>query len=167
MSELNELDRSIIAAVDEMAMLKYFPADAAGRGTIMWLLRRIATEPHEVAWLARTMVDRVGEWQGPVELRGVFCTRFKPADGVEADCQTSVGFRPADGELRSLTEHALLTEGEKRLLLAGPREEPDIVTEDPMLQGVMVDVAKSKRMSFSGRGVAAPAWLRQLMGLEP
>jgi hypothetical protein len=51
------------------------------------------------------MIDEVGEWQGTKELRGVFCTRFAPADGVEADCAAGSRFSPEALEGRSAEEH--------------------------------------------------------------
>lgn len=67
-------------------MLRYFPSDAGARAGIMGVLARMVETVEGLQWLVRTMVDEVGEWQGPKELRGVYCTRFRPADGIEAWC---------------------------------------------------------------------------------
>ena len=61
------------------------------------------------------MIDRVGEWKGPKELRGIFCTRFKPRDGIEELSQTS-GFTPEDSEMASIWESA-----ERKRLEATPK----------------------------------------------
>src|ERR1035438_3778989 len=70
------------------------------------------------------MVDKIGEWHGPMELRGVFCTRFKPCDGVEVSCVSSSGFTPSDQEMRSISAHQeqKLLESTKVRLIAGKVE---------------------------------------------
>jgi hypothetical protein len=102
---MTRMEHAIKKAVGEFGMLKYFPSDAASKAGVMELLERMVRTPEELAWLVRTMVDRVGEWRGPKELRGVFCTRFAPADGVDVDCLETPGFTPEALEGRSAYEH--------------------------------------------------------------
>jgi hypothetical protein len=71
----------------------------------MALLERMATTPEQVDWLVRAMIDQVGEWQGPTELRGVFCTKYSPKDGIEVDCARGGRFGPDVLEMRYLAEH--------------------------------------------------------------
>lgn len=75
-------------AVGRLACLRYFPTDPNARAEIMRVLDRMVGGIEQLEWLVRTMIDEVGEWQGPRELRGVFCTRYRPADGIEAWCAT-------------------------------------------------------------------------------
>ena len=93
------------SAVAQMTILRYFPADPIQRAMVMDLLARIVGTREQLSWLVRTLVDRVGEWRGPSELRGIFCNRFKPADGIEADCSIPK-FTPADNEARPALEAA-------------------------------------------------------------
>jgi hypothetical protein len=99
------MEHAIKKAVGELGILKYFPSDAASKAGVMELLERMVATPEQLAWLVRTMVDQVGEWKGPKELRGVFCTRFNPADGVDVDCLETVGFTPEALEGRGQAEH--------------------------------------------------------------
>lgn len=94
-------------AVQSLGALRFFPSDEGARLEIMRLLERMVSTPEQLAWLVRTMVDEVGEWQGPKELRGVYCTRFAPGDGIDADC-ASGKFSPAAMEARAFEQHTTL-----------------------------------------------------------
>jgi hypothetical protein len=112
-------------AIEELAMLQYFPADDGARAAIMRLLARMVPHREALIWVVRTMVDRVGAWKGPMELRGVLCTRFRPADGVEA-FSTIAGFRAEDSEAAYLEEHTQrkvgwITEPDKPAQISGDK----------------------------------------------
>jgi hypothetical protein len=64
-------------------MLNYFPGERDARTAIMRIIDAMATTTEQVDWLAAEMVTRFNEWPGPQNLRALFCTRFKPADGGE------------------------------------------------------------------------------------
>jgi hypothetical protein len=87
----------IVKAVDMLACLKYFPAEAGAREAIMLLFERMISIPEQIEWLVRTMIDEVGEWPGPKEVRGIFCSRFKPKDGVEVYATTRLFSAVANG----------------------------------------------------------------------
>lgn len=101
---VDALDNAIMNAMADMGMLRYFPSDEFTRSSIMALIRRMASTPSQVYELARRVTAHYNEWPGPLELRGVFCTFAKPADGVEAYV-TSVGTLEAAIEQRHLTAH--------------------------------------------------------------
>lgn len=50
-------------------------------------------------WLERALIQHVGKWpeEGMKEIRGVYCCKFKPADGIEVYSALS-GFSPEDIE---------------------------------------------------------------------
>lgn len=81
--------QQIVKAVEEFGMLKYFPADDAARKGVMRLLAQMVGTQEQLAWIVETMVLDVGEWCGPKELRGVFCTKYRPADGRDEDCSAT------------------------------------------------------------------------------
>lgn len=114
----------IVKAVGRLACLSFFPSDKDARTEVMRLLSRMVSEREELDWLIQTMIDKVGRWHGPMELRGVFCTRYKPADGIEASC--SVGeFSPEAIESRAAlqsAEYRALPVPNLRLLVAGEDE---------------------------------------------
>lgn len=103
-------------AVARMAALKYYPSEPAARSEIAFTLMRMVSTPEQLDWLVMQMIDRVPEWPGPMELRAVFCTKFKPRDGIEADSRLA-GFTPADSENQYLFDE----EDRKRAELDAPR----------------------------------------------
>jgi hypothetical protein len=108
----------LATAVGHLSMLKYFPGSDIAQQAIMQLLERMVGTREQLSWLVRTMIDRVGEWQGPSEMRGLFCTQFKPADGEESNC-TLAGYSPADLEARLIEQHQQLKTGRAALQIVG------------------------------------------------
>jgi hypothetical protein len=98
-------EKHIVDAVDELGMLRMFPSTNGARLGIMKLLGRMVERKDQLDWLVSTMVNRVGEWRGPAEMRGVYCSRFKPFDGIEADCINTPGFTPDEQEAKALAKH--------------------------------------------------------------
>lgn len=142
---MDAIGQAIIKAVGELAILRYFPADPVAREGIMRLLERMVSTPEQLRWLVDMMVDQVGEWQGPRELRGVFCTRYQPADGLEADC-SSGQFSPGALEAFSARAHnaAQIASGE-RLRIEGQVDEPGPVSTDPALNAAISGLSKARR----------------------
>jgi hypothetical protein len=96
-------DRDLGLALAQLSMLRYFPSGESSemaQEAIVGLLRRLCGTREQLAWLVSEMVNHVGTWPGPAEVRGLFCSRYKPADGIEADCSLP-GYSPADGEVKS------------------------------------------------------------------
>lgn len=61
-------------------------------------------------------VQAMRQWSGVGELRGLWCNRYKPADGVEA-CSTLPGHSPADIENERLLAHHEVKALEKRKVI--------------------------------------------------
>ena len=101
--------QDVQAAIAELSMLRYFPEEEAARAAIGSLMVRMVPHREALRWLVRAMVDRVGEWKGPTELRGVLCWRYRPADGISAD-STCAGFTAGDGERLSIEEAPIVRE---------------------------------------------------------
>jgi len=119
-------------AVERLAALRYFPGDEGGRAEVMRLVQRMVATKEQLDWLIGTMIDRVGEWRGTVEFRGLFCWRWPPADGIEASCLETPGFTADDSEAAYLAE----LEAKKKL------EEP--AREEKMLPAG--DIIKKMKM---------------------
>jgi hypothetical protein len=84
---------------------------------VMKLISQMVATQDQLTWLVGVMINQVGEWHGPAELRGVFCNRFKPADGIEADCVMSRGFTIGEAEMKALDRHEQIKREE---IAAGP-----------------------------------------------
>jgi len=102
---LKPSQQELESAVAQMTILRFFPAEPVARAMVMQVLSRIVGTSQQLNWLVDTLINRVGEWHGPAELRGIFCTRFKPADGIEANCSIS-GFTAADSEMAHVSAPA-------------------------------------------------------------
>lgn len=103
-------------ALRKFGMLRFFPPDPATRTEIGILLAKIVPSREALDWLVDAMVNRVGEWKGPAELRAVLCWRYRPLDGIEADSQIA-GFKPSDGERLYEAAHV---ENSKPLEISAP-----------------------------------------------
>jgi hypothetical protein len=99
------MKQALAIAVRRLSVLKFFPADAVAQAEIMRMLERMVSEERQLAWLVDTLIDSVDEWPGLRSLRGLFCTRFKPRDGIEATCGLA-GFTGEDSEGRAALEPA-------------------------------------------------------------
>ncbi len=116
--------RAYSTAALRLSLCRYFPSDPAVIPMIAEMLKEMVPSREALDWLVNTMVNEVGEWQGPVELRGILCTRYKPLDGREAE-SSHCRFSPAANEARYLTEHAQLKAGSAPLELLGEIMQPE------------------------------------------
>lgn len=82
MDKFTEADLRIANA--RLKLLMFYPSDPEAQGALMELLARMCPNREALTWLVDTMINRVGVWKGPTELRGVLCCKFAPADGIEA-----------------------------------------------------------------------------------
>lgn len=133
-------------AVRKFGMLRFFPPDPSVRAEIAAFLTDIVPSKEALEWLVDAMVNRVGEWRGPAELRVVLCWRYLPLDGKPATDSQISGFRPSDGERlyeATYIEHAKpleLDPLDERKRLAAP------VSEDTGLQAMVTRIAAGKGM---------------------
>lgn len=76
-------------------LIPFFPADESARELIAHSLESFVAGPDHLNWLVFTACNVMREWQGLAELRGLYCSQYRPLDGIEAVSGT-VGYRPAD-----------------------------------------------------------------------
>jgi carbohydrate-binding DOMON domain-containing protein len=67
-----------------LTLLKFFPSDPGARLELAKLVGRMASNEAQVEWLVQRTTALCNEWPGPLALRQIFCSKFKPADGIEA-----------------------------------------------------------------------------------
>lgn len=94
--------RDLDQALDDLAMLRYFPSDT--RASVMHLLAKICPHREALEWLIGELVNHVGEWPGPAEVRGLLCSRYDAADGIDGWCNLP-GYRAEDSEAHYLAGH--------------------------------------------------------------
>jgi len=68
----------------ELTLLRFFPADENGRAALVALVGRMCSTEDQVRWLVQRTLALCNEWPGPVGLRQVLCSKFKPTDGIAA-----------------------------------------------------------------------------------
>lgn len=111
-------NENLAMALCQLSLMKYFPSEPMQQKGLAVFLQRLCGHREGLEWLVQNLVNHVSEWPGPAEVRGIYCTRFKPADGIENFNCTLPGFTPEDGEMASATRDvAALPQGEARGLL--------------------------------------------------
>ncbi len=76
--------REITGQVARLGALPYFPSDDDARIAIAEVFAEAAVTIEQVKWTVKHCLKIWDKWEGPHELRAVLCSRFRPADGVEA-----------------------------------------------------------------------------------
>ncbi len=70
--------------IGKLSLMKFFPSDPAARSALVGIVMSMVTTDAQVEWLVKRALVVFNEWPGPVELRALFCSKWRPADGVEA-----------------------------------------------------------------------------------
>ena len=137
----DEMGLAIANVVAEWAaLLRYFPQDEISKAAIMRFVDSLVNNAKELAWLRDSMINRVGEWSGSKELRGIFCSKFRPKDGIEID-STHADFSPVSGEARS----AQLEPPKEQRLIAGAQLK-ELFAEAPELSVRFKQAAATKKI---------------------
>ncbi len=173
--------------VGRLALLKFFPAsDIVARAVVMTELMEICETDEQVDWLGKRMSALYTEWPGLRELRAVFCSKFKPADGIEVDSTDPrfVDGVPSERELSAPESvHALLTGGRGPLQIVGNEEQMPaadleqfhaetigaILEAHTPMPPTQRDWIAAKRLEaiLDGRGEEAARLTNQLNALNP
>lgn len=101
-------------AVETMAaVIPFFPKSTISKLLIAQVIEAFVSDNEQLDWLTLTACSHIRDWErsgGLVELRGLFCTRFMPADQIEASCTTS-GFSPHELEMRGILAETIESQG--------------------------------------------------------
>lgn len=69
--------------IADLSILRFFPNEPAARLAIVRMAGEMADNEEQVRWLVRRTLNLHNEWPGPLEFRAVFCSKFRPRDGIE------------------------------------------------------------------------------------
>ena len=94
----SDIDAVVTAASD--LGIPNFPSTAEGKSLLMRFIWQMVSNEKQLHWLLDEAFPRMRRFSLP-ELRGIFCTRFRPADGIEDTAMETPGFMPADIEHRA------------------------------------------------------------------
>ena len=74
---------TVLEILGELRVLRFFPNDEAVMNALVRLCGSMCASEKQVRWLVDRMTSGIySEWPGIAEMRGCFCGRFKPADGI-------------------------------------------------------------------------------------
>ena len=130
--------KDLSEAIEDLSICEFFPREPGAQAAIMRLLAKMCPHREALKWLVAAYTDKIGKWHGPAELRGVLCTRFRPADGIEA-YSSLPGYTPEDSEAAYLEQH--------KQMKTGWIESPD----DPRMIGTGEDIRKKFLLIAGGK----------------
>lgn len=76
--------------------VKFFPSDAQARIGIAEQIAGMASNEDQVRWLVKRIPTLYREWPPMLEVRAVFCAKFRPLDGIEADSEVYTDGIPSE-----------------------------------------------------------------------
>jgi hypothetical protein len=110
MDKQKEKHNAIVKSLATMAsMVPYFPTDDIPLRVLAHQMERMIETPEQVEWLTEVVCTQMRKWSGWAELRGIYCTRFKPADGGPESYSTMPGFTAEDSEQAYLERQTVET----------------------------------------------------------
>lgn len=117
--------------------LKFFPSDPDARIGIAEEIAEMAGDEEQVRWLVKRVPKIHDAWPGVREVRAVFCSKFKPKDGIDAYSQVYPDGIPSEKE-----EAPQLPAPKPRQIAAS---EPQ--THHPSIAAHISDVARLKDLN--------------------
>jgi hypothetical protein len=117
-----------------MAVIPYFPGEDGARTVISEEIAAMCDSEEQATWLVTRMVRLYRRWPSVVEMRIVFCSTYKPLDGVLPVGESEVY---PDG---IPSEHA-----ESTLRLPGPRQDL-LLSAAPSVDAMVRDLAEKTDM---------------------
>jgi hypothetical protein len=113
-----------------LSLIKQFPSGEDQQQALAEYIVKFAETDEQLDWLGERAVDLCREWPGAIELRGIFCSRFKPKDG-KSIIATAFGEDGIAREKEEQRERERLPEGVK-------------ASVDPAIEETIVSLAKAK-----------------------
>ena len=71
------------AAVAKMALMAFFPGDADVRAALVSVFMEMIDTDEQLDWLVNRALRLYARWPGVAEIRALYCSRWKPKDGME------------------------------------------------------------------------------------
>jgi hypothetical protein len=121
-------DQEIAEAVCRMSVIPFFPAGEVGIDTVQKFIESMVGTTEQLKWLRDTTLNNMRKFSLP-ELRGIFCTKYRPADGIEGVGMETPGFMESDLEQayhdrESRKWEETIAEWKREKLLEGDTSEP-------------------------------------------
>ena len=119
-----------VSAVNQLALMAFFPSDPEVRAALVTVLMNLVETEEQLDWLVNRALRLYAKWPGVAELRALYCSRFKPRDGIESYSTVYLDGIPPEN-----TPRGFRAEDEKPL-----------TTADPELRKNVAELAHRRRM---------------------
>lgn len=84
------------AAVAKLGLMAFFPGDPDVRAALVTVFMEMIDTQEQLDWLVARALKLYGRWPGVAEIRALYCSRWKPKDGVETYSETYVEGFPSE-----------------------------------------------------------------------
>jgi hypothetical protein len=105
--------KELADACEGLQLIPYYPKEQ--HSLVLKQLSKFISDQSMLEWFVDAAVNSMPRWMGIGELRGLWCQKRPPLDGVEADSNLP-GYTPADNEARVIEEHARIKDAERKKL---------------------------------------------------
>ncbi len=126
--------------------LQFFPADADARFGIAEQISDFAGDLEQVRWLVRRVPKLHKDWPGILEVRAVFCSRYKPKDGIEAYSAVYLDGIPSERE-----ETPQISTKPVPQIASGEE-----VSNSPSIAATVSDLVRAKDLNRTLRNIPPP-----------
>jgi hypothetical protein len=146
MTDLTE--NGVDRAASRITSIPFFPSsDKNARAILIEELVKICASDAHAEWLAVRAIQVFNQWPGYAELRAVYCKRFKPCDGVQADSAIYVDGFPTEHELGIIDIKGLPAPIAALPQAPPPRQLEGEVSADPEACEMVADLMKSTSLA--------------------
>jgi hypothetical protein len=84
-------------AIRRLKQMRYFPVDAGMEGELMLELASMCHDAERLMWLSRRAIRLFPDWCGVGELRALYSSRWRPADGIRTFSGIFLATEGSDG----------------------------------------------------------------------
>ncbi len=126
--------------------LKFFPGDPDARLGIAEQIADMARDADQVRWLVRRLPKLYPEWPSSLEVRAVFCSKFRPLDGIEAYSAVYLDGIPSE------REELQISTGPVREIEAG-----EDVSGSTSISATVSDLVRAKDLNRKLRNIPPPS----------
>lgn len=76
-------EQALLVAAGRLLAMPFCPADELVKMAILDELPEIVEDDDQLRWLIARVLKLYNQWPGLSEIRAVYCSKFRPRDGVE------------------------------------------------------------------------------------
>lgn len=82
--------------VNKLALMAFFPGDPEVRSALVEILLEMVDTNEQLDWLVKRALKLYAKWPGVGEIRALYCSKWKPKDGIETYSSIYVEGIPAE-----------------------------------------------------------------------